>query len=103
MKLGESVIAFTAGTGVTGQPEGRIRVGEWPDKTGWSNSFEVKMGACDPSIAELDTEQARSWLLQAFHWLVLKRNFHPVSVNSEFGGIDEYATALFDPFMPPGL
>ena len=46
MKLTETVIAWN-------RDSDDIRVGPWPDETGWTEAYEIMVGANDPVIHRL--------------------------------------------------
>jgi hypothetical protein len=44
-------------------PEGRFKVGPWPDKTGWSDEYLMTSGACFTHIRSYSKDEARLYLL----------------------------------------
>lgn len=79
----------------------QIKVGSWPDTTGWSNKFDLTAGACEARVASMNDDQLRAYLfIQAIH-VIVGDKVDPISVHNAFCKIDEYRDCLADDMPMP--
>lgn len=72
-------------------PKGEIKVGPWPDYTGWSDDFLFTSGACYRVWHELKTRDAmRAVLFTDFNTIVARDGVDPQKAHDEFLKIDQY-------------
>ncbi|SDR63363.1 hypothetical protein SAMN05519103_08533 [Rhizobiales bacterium GAS113] len=78
-----------------GEPEshvrcGKIKVGPWPDKTGWSKGFSQTVGACFMKVHRMPKWQQVAQLFLDFHTAVVRDGIDPQAAHEAFLAIDEY-------------
>ena len=68
---------------------GQVRVGPWPDETGWSDAYACTAGCCNIPhwVALKFTEQKIDELIRGFFYLVLGQELDPQAVHREFSKI----------------
>lgn len=82
MKLKEVMFAWN--------PGGEIKVGEWPDRTGWTRPYLMTSGACYVDVQKFNGQRAALFVfVEAMH-IIVRDNVDPKSVHREFMKIDEY-------------
>lgn len=87
MKFTEAMIVWTPKTS-------DVRVGPWPDKTGWSKGCRMSVGACFSETHAMSPEEIRFRVLADFHTIVV-RDKVPVEVaHKAFLILDEYRGAI---------
>lgn len=94
MKATAAMIAWTPLGGVV-QDEGdavpgSIAVGEWPDKTGWSDPYLCTGGACFAGFHSAGQWQQIALTFIAFHTCVVADGIDPQKAHDAFLAIDEY-------------
>lgn len=68
---------------------GQVKVGPWPDRTGWSGHYEMTSGCC--CIPHAMTAEGKALMLFIdFHKLVVGYGVDPMDAHREFLKIDEY-------------
>lgn len=98
MKFTECMIAWTPQSYVDLKPDlaGKVEVGPWPDKTGWSDKYAMTGGACYTDLHK-QTEWQRNWrIFVDFHTLTVRDGVDPQTAHEAFLVIDEYR-ALISP------
>jgi hypothetical protein len=86
MKYRECIIAYDVG--------GPIRVGPWPDKTGWSEIYERTVGACFADTRSLSGVSAQRQMLLDFHHAVVRDGVPVKDAHEAFAAIDEYRACM---------
>lgn len=71
-----------------------VRIGPWPDRTGWSRGLRMTGGACFQDVQEMDGETHRRYLLNLFHTLVIRDGVDPQAAHKALCGIAEFATSI---------
>lgn len=71
-----------------------VRVGLWPDKTGWSVGFRLKCGACFSEVREASPLRQRLDLMTAFNTLAVRDGIPVVDLHREFLKIEEYRSQI---------
>lgn len=80
--------------------EGAIKVGPWPDKSGWSQKYDFTGGACMLERHKLPKETIALLVLADFHTCVVRDGIDPLAAHREFAKIDEYRKRI-SPDSPP--
>lgn len=79
----------------------QIKVGLWPDKMRWSNSWPRSCGACYTHWQKMNSEQLKTILfIEAVH-LIIRDRVDPDAVHREFYKIDEYRDGLAEDMPKP--
>ena len=76
-----------------------IRVGPWPDQTGWSKRYRSTDGACMSFWRELDDTGLALMIFITFCQIVVRDSVPPQAAHAAFLEIDEYRGRL-SPDMP---
>ena len=71
-------------------PPGAVKVGKWPDKTGWSDDYDSTAGCCWVETASYDLQGKVMMMFIDFHTLVVRDRIDPKKLHKEFLKIDEY-------------
>ncbi len=71
-------------------PAGAVKVGSWPDLTGWSDDYDMISGCCDRYRIPEDLHGKVMMMFIDFHTLVVAEGLDPQAVHMEFLKIDEY-------------
>ena len=87
MKMREAMIAWNRDTA-------EVRVGPWPDQTGWSKSYGRTDGACMSFWHELDDTGLAMMIFITFCQIVIRDDVPPQAAHSAFLEIDEYRARL---------
>jgi hypothetical protein len=69
---------------------GKVCVGPWPDKTGWSREYGSTMGCCFTHWRELTRVEKMHHIVNGFLMLVLAERLDPAAVHREFWKIADY-------------
>lgn len=72
----------------------RLKVGPFPDVTGWSEPYSSTDGACFTVWRQCSAEELITRVFVLFSLLVTRVKFDPAVVHNEFLAIDEYRDAL---------
>lgn len=80
--------------------EGAIKVGPWPDKTGWSRDYRFTIGGCLFERHKFPKETIALLVLADFHTCVVRDGIDPLAAHREFAKIDEYRKRI-SPDSPP--
>ncbi len=75
-------------------PDGAVKVGPWPDTTGWSRHYDSTAGCCDTARHAMDHWQKIALLFVDFHHLVVGGGIDPIAAHREFLQIDEFRRVL---------
>jgi hypothetical protein len=67
-----------------------VKVGPWPDVSGWSGRYDMSLGCCSSNRHRMSAEGQAMMLFIDFHSLVIGRGLDPQAVHREFLKIDEY-------------
>lgn len=89
MKASECMIAWNP-TWWDGEESGKIEVGPWPDRSGWSDRYRMTIGAC---FSERHKFTPLEWALMVFvdfNTLVAGGMIAPDAAHRAFLKIDEY-------------
>ena len=78
------MVAYTPG-----DPES-VKVGPWPDHTGWSRRLDFTSGCCELARHEWPEDRKVMMMFIDFHALVVRDGMNPPAVHREFLKIDEY-------------
>jgi len=71
-------------------PGVEVKVGKWPDKTGWSDKYQMSSGACLSDVQNMDRTQAKAFcFIEAMH-IIVRDKCDPQEVHREFLKINEY-------------
>ncbi|MDX7953457.1 hypothetical protein P7D22_20025 [Lichenihabitans sp. Uapishka_5] len=89
MKLIQSMIAWNPAHGEA-QRGHEVKVGPWPDRTGWSRSYDNTGGSCYMERHDAELWQQIALMFIDFHTLVVGDNMDPQAVHEAFLAIDEY-------------
>lgn len=73
---------------------GTIKVGPWPDRTGWSEAYGMTEGACESEYHEFTPEERAARVFMLFNKLVIRDKMDPLVVHEAFLAIDEYKDRL---------
>ena len=87
MKLKEALIAWDPDSG-------KVKVGYWPDKTGWSKEYLMSGGACYTEYRDANEKEAMLYIHRDMTTLVIRDNINPLIVHNEFLKIEEYEKCL---------
>ncbi len=69
---------------------GDVKVGPWPDQTGWSDDYELTGGACYRHWHEMTPEVQALSLFIEFHTMVVRDRVDPQKAHAAFLKIYEY-------------
>jgi hypothetical protein len=92
MKMSEAMVAWDPDTG-------GVRVGPWPDRIGWSDSYPMTDGACEARIHAMPPDQQVAQVFILFHALVVRDGIPPDAAHRAFLAIDEFR-AHISPDIP---
>lgn len=87
MKFTEAMVAWDPDTG-------GVRVGPWPDRTGWSDSYPMSAGACETCVHTMTPDQRLAQLFIMFHALVVRDGIPPDAAHRAFLVIDEFRAGI---------
>jgi len=82
--------------------EGKIEVGPWPDRTRWSDKYELTAGCCEMPRLETSPEEQMLCLLRDFHTIVVADGLDPQAVHREFLKIGAYRAWVAPELLPDG-
>ncbi len=93
-----------------GEPDS-VKVGPWPDRTGWSCQLDFTMGCCELARHGWPEDRKVAMMFIDFHTIVVGDRMDPQAVHREFLKIDEYrrrispdidgvADSLIEDFLP---
>ena len=83
MKFTEAMIAWN-------DKSDKIKVGPWPDCTGWSDDYATTVGACFTNLHKMTEEQRYTQLFIYFNAAVVEDGVDVQAAHREFLKIDEY-------------
>lgn len=86
-KMREAMIAWNRETE-------EIRVGPWPDQTGWSKGYSNTHGVCMSFWRELDDTGLALMIFITFCQIVVRDSVPPRAAHAAFLEIDEYRERL---------
>lgn len=97
----EAMIAWTPRSEAEGHRStvGQVKVGPWPDRTGWSDAFACHGGGAEVTEHLPSKARVTAMVLQDFHTLVCRDGMRPRVVHEAFLAISEYRRAI-DPDIP---
>lgn len=72
----------------------RVKVGPWPDETGWSDAYAMTDGACFTAYHEMTLDERLAAIFILFTLIVVGEGLDPKIVHQAFLAIDEYRDAL---------
>lgn len=72
----------------------RVKVGPWPDESGWSDDFLMTGGACYRDVLEMDEATRRRYALNLFHTLVIRDGVDPMAAHKALCRITEFARSI---------
>lgn len=72
----------------------RVKVGPWPDETGWSAAYEQTDRACCAACRESAPDQRLVAIFILFSAIVVREGLDAEIVHQAFLAIDEYREAL---------
>ena len=73
---------------------GDVRVGPWPDQTGWSDDYELTGGACYRHWHEMIPEAQALALFIEFHTMIVRDRVDPQKAHAAFLKIYEYSRLI---------
>lgn len=83
------MVAWTRSDDVT-VLSGAVEVGPWPDRTGWSRPYRMKVGACFSDYREGTPLEKIVQMFMDFHTCVVRDRICAQAAHREFLKIDEY-------------
>ncbi len=86
MKLTEALIAYDSQNG--------IKVGPWPDETGWADDYIFTTGACYTFVHEMTSEHKTRWAFIEAMQIIIRHGLDPKMVHDAFCEIKEYRKGL---------
>lgn len=97
----EAMIAWTPRSEAEGHRStvGQVKVGPWPDRTGWSDAFACHGGGAEVTEHLPSKARVTAMVLQDFHTLVCRDGMRPRVVHEALLAISEYRRAI-DPDIP---
>lgn len=86
MKWSEAMVAWN--------PRGDIRVGPWPDRSGWSQGLRCSEGACRSSNRKASKRDRQLNVLAEFHTIVVRDGVDVQQAHREFCKISDYRSII---------
>lgn len=83
-----------------GKPED-VRVGRWPDKTGWSRAYDQTAGCCELERDQLRPSDKVAIMFIDFHTLTVRDRMDAQAVHREFMKIDDYRRYIAPDTLDP--
>lgn len=80
----------------------RVKVGPWPDETGWSEAYGRTDRACFAACRESTADQRLVAIFILFSAIIVREGLDPEIVHQAFLAIDEYRDALAERQADPG-
>lgn len=72
----------------------QVEIGPWPDKTRWSDKYDMTGGATYSHVREKEGAELVGYMfIEAMH-LIIRDNVDPIAVHNAFCLIDEYRQGL---------
>jgi hypothetical protein len=68
----------------------KVAVGPWPDRTGWSDGYEMTAGACDAALHTMSPDERSRQLLLDFVTITALDSVSAPLVHQAFLAIDEW-------------
>lgn len=92
MKITECMIAWTPRHpwNRDSATYGQVKVGPWPDRSGWTRNYSRTCGACFTATHGMAEWQRIAMLFVDFNTLVARDNIDPTEAHRAFLAIDEY-------------
>lgn len=90
MRQLECMIAWTPAGYEHSETRGRVEVGPWPDRTGWSRRYSAHVGACFSELHDMPEWERIAMLFIEFNTLVVRDGIDPKEAHRAFLMIDEY-------------
>jgi hypothetical protein len=75
-------------------PAGAVKVGPWPDTTGWSHPYCNTDGCCRSEWAKWSWERQLKIIFIIFNTLVVRDGIAPLAAHREFLKIDAYRECI---------
>jgi hypothetical protein len=72
----------------------RVKVGPWPDETGWSEAYERRDRTCCAACRESTPDQRLVAIFILFSAIVVREGLDAEIVHQAFLAIDDYREAL---------
>ena len=94
MQASEAMIAWTPTSYRHSAMAGKMLVGPWPDRTGWSDPYSHTVGACFHDNRTLRGNALIARLFLDFHTAVVRDGVPVDDAHREFLKIDEYCRAI---------
>lgn len=96
MKLAEAMIAWTPRYELRSDDPtfGRVRVGHWPDESGWSDPYAYTDGMCMKTWRDADADRRLALLFILFNTMIIRDGIDPAEAHSALLVIDEYREAI---------
>ena len=69
---------------------GAVKVGKWPDGSGWSDDYDSTAGCCWTETASFDVHGKVMMMFIDFHTLIVRDGIDPQELHKQFLKIDEY-------------
>lgn len=96
MKAKESIIAWNSNSD-------EVKVGPWPDRTGWSRFYEMTGGAAFAHMHELSHDQLKAYLFIEAMSMIIEDKVDPFAVHRALLELDEYRDAYSENMLIPGF
>jgi len=96
MKATAMMIAWTPADedGRLANTAGQVRIGPWPDRTGWSDAYRMTEGACQRHWHETGEDTLVLLVMLAFINVVVRDGVPVDRAHRAFLGIDEYRARI---------
>lgn len=88
--LNEIMIAWTPVGFENKITNGGVKIGRWPDNTGWSNKYLMTTGACYSGRHKMEKHELEKMMFIDFHTMVVRDGIDPKISHEEFLKIPEY-------------
>lgn len=73
---------------------GKVKVGPWPDRTGWSDEYAMTVGACFKDRHDLPIWQLVAIMFTDFQQIVTAEGMDAMQTHREFCKIDEFRAVI---------
>jgi hypothetical protein len=78
---------------------GEVKVGPWPDRTGWSDAYAMTDGCCMTWMHKASEDMQKAFIFIVFHTLTVGDGVDPRAAHREFLKIGAYRE-LISPDIP---
>ncbi|GAN52303.1 putative cycloisomaltooligosaccharide glucanotransferase [Methylobacterium sp. ME121] len=94
----DTLIAFTPRSEAAGfrSTVGQIKLGPYPDKTGWADAYACHIGGPELTIHCPNKAQIDALVLRDFHLLVAEHGMKPVDVHNALMDLIEFRRAIHE-------